>query len=209
MKTILLSTAYFAPVQYYSKLAQKGASVIIEKHEHYQKQSYRNRCTVYSANGLLDLTVPVVKTAASGTPVSLVKIAYDTPWQKLHFKSVESAYRRSPFYEYYIDDLLIFFRHRHEYLYEFNMQIMKVICSLIGIKPDLRESGKYMTPDSGTVDLRTGIHPKKIRQLSDSDFHPQPYIQVFSDKYGFKPNLSILDLLFNTGPDAKQLLTVP
>ena len=202
---ILLSTAYFAPIQYYSKLVRYG-NVFIERHENYNKQSYRNRCTIYTANGLLDLVVPVVKTGEIKIPITEVEISYDTLWQKLHFKAIESAYRRSPFYEYYIDDLMTFFIDRHHYLYEFNMQILSTICSLMKIPFHVQESSKYLKPAEGIIDLRNGIHPKINRQQTDADFVSPQYTQVFADKWGFKPDLSILDLLFNTGPEAKELL---
>ena len=206
-KVILLSTAYFAPVQYYSKLLLKDTTVFIEKYENYNKQSYRNRCTIFSANGLLDLVIPIVKMQEPKIPITQVEISYDTPWQKLHFKAIESAYRRSPFYEYYIDDLMPFFTGRHTFLYSFNMQILSVICRLIKIPLTIRESKTYMKADINTIDLRNAIHPKTNKQTSDDEFTVKQYSQVFSDKSGFMPNLSILDLLFNTGPGAAQMLT--
>ena len=196
----LLSTAYFAPILYYSKLIQ-GVPVMIERHEHYNKQSYRNRCTIYSANGLLDLTVPVARAGEPKIPVTEVEIAYDMLWQKQHVKAIESAYRRSPFYEYYIDDLMVFFNDRHRYLYDFNMLIMRKVCRLIHISPCIQESNEFMTSGEGIADLRNSIHPKN----NDTIDTPR-YTQVFADKWGFKPNLSILDLLFNVGPETKDLL---
>ena len=204
----LLSTAYFAPIQYYSKLL-RYEQIIVERHENYCKQSYRNRCTIYTAGGLLDLVVPVMKSGELKMPIAEVEISYDTLWQKLHFKAIESAYRRSPFYEYYIDDLMVFFNARHRYLYEFNMQITRTVCSLMKIPLRVQESREYIkSPAEGIIDLRNGIHPKTNRQQLDADFVPQHYTQVFADKFGFKPNLSILDLLFNTGPDAKKILAL-
>jgi len=202
---ILLSTAYFAPIQYYSKL-KKYDQIVIEKYENYCKQSYRNRCTIYTANGLLDLVVPVSKPFEPKIPITEVEISYDTVWQKLHFKAIESAYRRSPFYEYYIDDLMTFFNYRHHYLYEFNMQIMRMICHLMKIPFHVLESHEYIKPAEGIIDLRGSIHPKVNRQNTDIEFIPPHYIQVFTNKWGYKSNLSILDLLFNTGPEAKDLL---
>jgi len=202
---LVLSTAYFAPIQYYSKLVRYG-QIVVERHENYCKQTYRNRCRVYTANGLLDLVVPIVKNGELKMPITEVEISYDTLWQKLHFKAIESAYRRSPFYEYYIDDLMVFFSVRHRYLYEFNMQIMRTVCSLTKIPFRIQESREYMKPSEEIIDLRNGIHPKTNRQQTDADFVPPHYTQVFANKWGFQPNLSILDLLFNTGPEAKDLL---
>jgi hypothetical protein len=204
-KTLLLSTAYFGPIQYYSKLLQ-GAFVVVERHEHYSKQSYRNRCTVSSANGLMDLVVPIAKTGKAKIPITEAEIAYDTLWQKIHFKTIESAYRRSPFYEYYIDDLLVFFNKRHPFLYEFNMQILNTIQKLIKIPAVIQESRSYHAAGDSMIDLRNAIHPKQHRQDTDPDFAASGYVQVFSDKFGFQPNLSILDLLFNTGPEARAVL---
>jgi len=200
----LLSTAYFAPISYYSKLLDDDSTVIIEKHENYSRQSYRNRCTICTANGLLDLVVPVVKPDKAKILITEVEIAYDTLWQKQHFKSIESAYRRSPFYEFYIDDLMIFFNQRHRYLYQFNMQIMSVVCDLIKIPLRVQESTQFRkTVGEDIIDLRNIIHPKTEQQHTCNQ---QRYTQVFCDKWGFKPNLSILDLLFNAGTESKKIL---
>ena len=202
---LLLSVAYFAPIQYYSCLVRHG-HVVIERHENYSRQSYRNRCTILTTNGLLDLVVPVVKPDKPKIPITEVEISYDTPWQKLHFKAIESAYRRSPFYEYYIDELMMFFNCRHRYLYEMNMQIMRTMCGLMKIPFTAQESREYMKPSEEIIDLRNRIHPKTKQPPVDAEFVSPHYTQVFTDKWGFKPNLSILDLLFNTGPEAKKML---
>jgi len=204
--TYLLSTAYFAPISYYSILLSDDSSVIIEKRENYSRQSYRNRCTIYSANDLQHLVVPVVKPGKSKISITEVEISYDTPWQKLHFKAIESAYRRSPFYEYYIDDLMIYFNQRHRYLYQFNMQILHTVCDLIKITLRIKENSHYIkSVDDNIIDLRNSIHPKITQQTTNN---PPRYTQVFANKWGFKPNLSILDLLFNTGPEAKKILAL-
>ena len=204
---LLLSTAYFAPISYYSKLLSDDSVVVIEMHENYVRRSYRNRCTIYAANGLQDLVVPVVKADKPKIPITEVEISYDTSWQKQHFKAIESAYRRSPFYEYYIDDLMAFFNCRHNNLYEFNMLIMKTVCRLLKIPLNIRESSSYIKfAGEGTIDLRNVIHPKIKQTHTIPDFIPPVYNQVFAEKYGFKPDLGILDLLFNTGPEAKKLL---
>ena len=199
---LLLSTAYFAPILYYSVLI-RGEQVIMERHENYNKQSYRNRCTIFSANGLLDLTVPVARTKEPKIPVTEVEIAYDMLWQKQHFKTIESAYRRSPFYEYYIDDLMTFFNGCHRYLYDFNMQIMRKVCSLIQISPHVQESDIFMKSGEEITDMRNSIHPK-MNGKTDTPH----YAQVFAGKWGFQPNLSILDLLFNMGPETKNYLSI-
>lgn len=198
---LLLSTAYFAPILYYSGLI-RDELVVMERHEHYNKQSYRNRCIIYSANGLLDLAVPVARTKEPKIQVTEVEIAYDMLWQKQHFKAIESAYRRSPFYEYYIDDLMIFFNGHYRYLYDFNMQIVRKICSLIKISPHIQESNDFVKSGDGIIDMRNSIHPKVTYKIDTPC-----YMQVFANKWGFKHNLSILDLLFNVGPEAKNYLS--
>jgi septin family protein len=145
--------------------------------------------------------VPVAKNKEPKILITEVEIAYDTLWQKQHFKAIESAYRRSPFYEYYIDDLMIFFNSKHRYLYDFNMQIMHKVCSLINISPCIQESSEFVKSSEEIIDLRNSIHPK-ITCTADI---PR-YTQVFADKWGFKPNLSILDLIFNVGPETKNKL---
>ena len=200
---LVLSTAYFAPVQYYSLLLSEG-DVFIERHENYIKQSYRNRCTIYSANGLLSIVVPVAKSEKAKISVSEIEISYDMNWQKQHFKAIESAYGRSPFYEYYIDDLMIFFNRRYRYLYEFNMEILRSVCNLMNTPFRAHESDAYINAaDRGIIDMRNLIHPKIIPENIDKMPH---YTQVFANKHGFKANLSILDLLFNTGPEAKKYI---
>ena len=200
---LVLSTAYFATIRYFSVLLSDATVCYIERHENYVKQSYRNRCTIYSANGLLDLVVPVAKSVKPKIPVAEVEISYDMTWQKQHFKAIESAYRRSPFYEFYIDDLMLFFNCRHRYLYDYNMHILRTICTMINIPFRVQESQTYISTTDACIDYRNIIHPKVVQQ--HLDIFPQ-YTQVFSEKWGFKPNLSILDLLFNMGPESKNYI---
>ena len=198
---ILLSTSYFGPVQYYCKLLQ-FKNVLIEQWENYSKQSYRNRCNIYGANGVLALSVPVVKATSKKILTKDVQISYDTNWQKLHWKGIESAYKSSPYFEYYIDDLEKFFNKRWNYLLEYNLEIQKVICEILELEAHCSLTTDFIeneTPD--LADARDTIHPKKSKSLCDSDFNPKPYTQVFGDKHGFVPNLSILDVVFNLGPE--------
>ncbi|MFA8435158.1 MAG: WbqC family protein [Marinifilaceae bacterium] len=201
-KSILLSTAYFAPIQYYCKLVQYQ-DVLIEKFENYSKQSYRNRCNIYGANGLLSLSVPIEKASKKKILTKDVRITYDTNWQKLHWKGIESAYKSSPYYEYYIDDIQRFFHKKWDYLLDFNMEIQEELLNILEITPNLSLSEDYIESlPEGMLDLRDGIHPKKSKNMDDPHFDAEAYTQVFSDRHGFLPNLSILDAIFNLGPEA-------
>ncbi|WP_372642120.1 WbqC family protein [Ancylomarina sp.] len=203
--TVLLSTAYFAPIQYYSKLVQ-FPNVLIEQFENYSKQSYRNRCNIFGANGALALTIPVVKASSKKILTKDVRISYDTDWQKQHWKGIESAYQSSPFYEYYIDDLKKFFDRRWDFLLDMNLQIQEEICSLIDLDYNIKLTDDYIEDVNQIVDFREGIHPKASKSIVDLSFVSKEYYQVFSDKKGFIENLSILDLLFNMGPDSLMYL---
>ena len=131
MNNLLLTTAYFPPISYFSAITQ-ATQVTIEQYENFGKQSYRNRCNIMAANGVLALTVPVVK-ANSKTLTKDLKITYATPWQKLHFKGIESAYKNSPYYEYYIDDIEPFFRKREAFLLDLNQGILNALLKMLGI----------------------------------------------------------------------------
>nr|WP_320118728.1 WbqC family protein [uncultured Marinifilum sp.] len=202
----LLASSYFAPIQYYCKLIQYN-KVLIEQWENYSKQSYRNRCNIYGANGILALSVPVIKASNRKIFTKDVKISYDTNWQKLHLKGIEAAYKSSPFYEYYIDDLERFFTQKWEYLLEFNMEIQAEICSLLEIEANIELTTDFIQNETNNIiDYRDSIHPKISKNKADSTFNAKPYTQVFGDKYGFQSNLSILDVLFNLGPDGLSYL---
>ncbi|WP_321280890.1 WbqC family protein [Marinifilum fragile] len=204
--TALLSTAYFAPIQYYCKLIQYP-NVMIEQWENYSKQSYRNRCNIYGANGALAISVPVVKATNKKVLTKDVKISYDTNWQKLHWKGIESAYKSSPFYEYYIDDLERFFNQKWDFLLDFNLEIQTEISEILEIENKHSLTEDFIPLDAPDItDFRNVIHPKPSKGINDTEFAPQFYTQVFGDKHGFIPNLSILDLIFNLGPDSSYYL---
>lgn len=198
---VLLNTAYFPPIQYFSKIVRFN-KILIEQYESYGKQSFRNRCDIYGANGKLTLSVPVIEGARKKVLTKDIKIEYTTNWQKIHFKSIESAYRRSPYYEYYIDDIEPLFNKEFEYLLDFNNAIIDVINGILDISPNIEMTDDYIVNVGDIVDWREGIHPKKSKIKIDNNFYTDQYTQVFSDKGGFIPNLSILDLIFNLGPES-------
>jgi hypothetical protein len=203
---IYLTTSYFGPVHYFARLIN-SSEAIIEKYENYSKQSYRNRCEIFGANGKLSLSIPILIASRKKILIKDVKISYETNWQKLHWKTIESAYRNSPFYEYYIDEFEVFFVKRYDFLYDFNRQILDTVCKNLKISIPIKDSEDYIFADDALInDFREIIHPKKDYHLSDPDFNPALYFQVFSDRFGFIPNLSILDVLFNLGNQSPEYL---
>ena len=194
---VLLSTTYFGPIQWYQKL-YRADEVWIERCERFQKQTYRNRCIIATANGPQALTVPVVHDPEALPGAQ--RISDHGNWRHLHWNALQSAYGDSPFFMYYEDDLRPFFsEHRWEYLFDFNEAIRQTICQLLDIHPHVSYTTAY-TPSPSTTDYRTAIQPKQ--PAPDPDFTPRRYYQVYEAKHGFMPNLSIVDLLFNMGPEA-------
>ena len=202
----ILSTAYLAPIQYYSKLIQYS-SCIIEHFEHFTKQTYRSRCDIYSPNGLKTLSVPLVK-RDHRQAVKDLKISYDYDWQKLHWRTLESSYRRSPYFEYFEDDLSPFFHDKKfDYLIDLNEALQQEILSLLKLKPKYSFTSEYHKIVADADDYRNLILPKNTFD-SDKTFQSVKYMQVFETRHGFIPNLSIVDLLFNQGPRAIEQLKV-
>jgi len=203
--TGILSIAYLGPVRYFSKFLLHN-SIIIEKHENYSRQTYRNRCEIYGANGRISLSIPVKKGDEHKTLIKDVRIEYDKRWQHLHWKSIESAYRSSPFYEFFCDDLAPFFSKKEKFLFDFNFGLMTTMLNLIEMPVEFNFSDEYISEPDQSTDYRDTIHPKN-NDGSDPLFDPENYNQVFGEKHGFQANLSILDLVFNEGPNTVEILT--
>ena len=212
--TTLLSTTYFGPIQWYQKLYRADA-VMIERCESFQKQTFRNRCIIATTQGLQALTVPVVGRATQHpspithhpSPIKDIRISDHGNWRHLHWNAIQSAYGESPFFEYYEDDLRPFFEQRWEYLLDFNEAIRQKMCELLDIHPRVSFTTEFMPPPSPIThhpspiaDYRDAIQPK--HPVEDPDFKPRRYYQVYEQKHGFLPNLSILDLLMNMGPES-------
>ena len=200
MQTVLLSTTYFGPVQWYQKL-YRAEHVEIEQWESFQKQTYRNRCMIATTNGIQALTVPVEHNCQL---IKDVRISDHGNWRHLHWNALQSAYGESPFFEYYQDDIRPFFEKRWTYLLDFNEEIRSKMCELIDFEPNVKRSEEFtaygLQFTEEYADYREAIRPK--HPADDPDFTPKPYYQVYAQKHGFLPNLSILDLLFNMGPEA-------
>ncbi len=203
---ILLSTAYFPPIQYFSMISG-FKELFIEKHENYSKQSYRNRCNILSANGMLPLVIPVKRLRGTKTSISDIRPDNSYNWQRLHSISIASAYRSAPFYEYYIDDIKPFFDKKFNFLLDLNTAILDKLLSVLKISVTRKFTSEYIDDvPTGIIDLRDEIHPKSRNPGKNKLFKPVVYPQVFQEKHGFRQDLSIIDLLFNTGPDARSII---
>ena len=205
MKTAILSSAYFAPVQWYQKL-NRYENIVIEQHDNFIKQTYRNRCVIATTQGLQALTIPVERPSDARldkTQLKDIRISDHGNWRHLHWKALLSAYGESPFFEYYADDIHPFYEKKYKFLLDFNMEINAKMMELLDIeKSSLSLSNEYSSyeGDSDTVDFREVIRPKHPGE--DKEWQPKKYYQVYQQKFGFQPNLSILDLLFNEGNEA-------
>ncbi len=196
----LLSSTYFGPVQWYQKLNRYGLC-LLERHDHFVKQTYRNRCLIATTAGTQALTVPTEHGEESKCSMANMRISDHGNWRHIHWNALLSAYGESPFFEYYADDLRPFFEQQWEYLFDFNLAITRKLCELLDIRPNLQLTDHYADADAlGASDFRDTIRPKK--PMADPSFVPTPYYQVYQQKHGFQPNLSILDLLFNEGNEA-------
>jgi len=202
---ILLSTAYFAPIRYFSKLAVYP-EIYIEQYENFVKQTYRNRAVILGANGPISLIVPVEKGRSQKVKIKDLRIAYDEEWQRNHWRTIFSAYNSSPFFEYYADDIETFFRKKHEFLFDFNQQVTETIADILEIPVSLKLTEDFEQIPEDCLNFREQISPKTHLTNPDPQFVPQSYTQVFAEKFGFVPDLSILDLLFNEGPSAHSVL---
>ena len=212
----LLSTTYFGPVQWFQKL-YRYEEVEIEQWESFQKQTYRNRCLIATTQGIQALTVPVER--GTSPLIKDIRISDHGNWRHLHWNALVSAYGESPFFEYYQDDIRPFFKKRWDYLLDFNEAIREMMCELLDIQPKVKYSLEFkvyslemntLVAEKSTInykqstinkeiDFREGIRPK--HPMEDPDFEPKPYYQVYQQKHGFLANLSVLDLLFNMGPE--------
>lgn len=197
----LLPMFYLPPVTYFTAINQHKPNILIEKHEHLVKQTYRNRAHIYSPDGLLPLVVPVVKGAKVHTPVKDVKISNDFRWQRLHWMSLQSCYRRSAYFEFYEDDFVPFYERSFNFLYDYNEQLLNMILKFLKLPVQLRYTEEYHRNHPQLIDYRHIIHPK-----NEAEVEQKTYFQVFEERKGFLKDLSIVDLLFNQGPQAVNYL---
>ena len=204
-KDIILGSAYLAPVSYFAAL-YSCRKAYIERYDHYMKQTYRNRCVIASADGPLALTIPVEKSSEAKCAMKDIRVSEHGNWRHVHRNAFVAAYKQSPFFDYYADEFNAFFDRKYEFLYDFNMELTQWLCEQIDIQPELVPTTEYMDAGEGILDLREAIHPKKSAVDMASFYCPVPYYQVFDSRNGFQPDLSIVDLLFNMGPESLLVL---
>ena len=201
VRTMMISSLYLAPIAYYAALV-RAENALMEIHDNYQKQSYRNRCHIAGANGMLALSIPIEKPSSGKGAMKDIRIADHGNWQHLHWNAIVSAYNSTPFFQYYEDDFRPFYQHKLTHLHDFNEGLRQLICRLAGIETSVvYTSGYEAATGSGKCDLREVIHPKKKPR-----WVTPRYYQVFSDKNGFIADLSIIDLLFNMGNETSLFL---
>ena len=196
-KGAVLPMFYLPPVEYFTQLNKYKPDILIEREEHFPKQTYRNRAHISSPEGVLTLTVPVAKGSKTHTKIKDVKISYDHNWQRLHWQTLQACYRNSAYFEYYEDEFSPFYNKNLQvpYLFDYNNQLLQLLLKCIKIKVDLKYTDVYHQKYSSIPDFRNSINPKSINKPGQ-----KVYFQVFEDRNGFLSNLSIVDLLFNQGP---------
>lgn len=218
--SVLLSTAYFPPVQYFAAMAEEftlspdrviPSIVYLEACENYQKQSYRNRCVIYSQSGEEALTFPVIhENGTHKIPIREIRIDYRKNWVTQHLRAIASAYGTSAFFEYYRDELFSLIESRPERLFDLNLSLIRFFIDKAGLPVDIRLTDSFLSGDEAVKaygkDLRETIHPKRPDTVMSDMGLEKPYFQVFARRYGFIGNLSIMDLLFNEGPDSISFL---
>ncbi|MCU0370370.1 MAG: WbqC family protein [Bacteroidales bacterium] len=201
IEKIILPTGYFPPVSYFAYILHSH-SVFIEQMETFPRQTYRNRCEILTSSGKLNLIVPVSKPNGNHTLTRDIEICYREPWQQHHWKSIQTAYRSSPFFNYYADIILPLFTNKESSLIALNNNISRILGIITGINAEFHFTEDYVKSPGEMLDLRSAFSPHK-KQFK---FQFREYPQVFGHRSGFTGDLSILDVIFNLGPETKDYL---
>jgi len=197
---ILIHPNYFPNIHQFTQII-KANNILFEVSDNYQKQTFRNRTYIYGANGKLGLFIPVIHTHKYRELFKDVKISYDSNWMDLHLKSLQSAYRSSPYFEYFEDDFIKLYSEKEKFLADFNIKCIRLISSLLDLDLDYKISGEYVEKTNDIIDLRDLSNARKEKKIDTPK-----YIQVFESKHGYINNLSILDLIFSEGPNSVSLI---
>jgi len=198
LKTHILLEPQYAGSLSYWKLIANAQHILFEQYENYSKRSFRNRCHILSPNGILRLSIPLEHGKNQHCALKDVRISYNENWQKLHWQSLQSCYRRSPFFEFYEDKLIRFYEEKIPFLLDYNLQLFEVLSTLIKIKPEYTLTTAYEKQAAHAYsDFRNVLLPDKNR--SDFSIDLKPYLQVFADRMDFQSEVAIYDLLFNCG----------
>ena len=198
---ILIHPNYFPNIHQFTQII-KANNILFEVSDNYQKQTFRNRTYIYGANGKLGLFIPVIHTHKNRELFKDVKISYDSNWMDLHLKSLQSAYRSSPYFEYFEDDFIKLYSEKEKFLADFNIKCIRLISSLLDLDLVYKISGEYVEKTNDIIDLRDLSNARKEKKIDTPK-----YIQVFESKHGYINNLSIIDLIFSEGPSSVSLIT--
>jgi hypothetical protein len=197
---ILVSTAYLPPLEYFSLISLAG-EIYIEREENYLKQTYRNRCYILSAHGPQPLSIPVYRGSLHKTLIKDIRIDYSKRWQQVHLRAMTASYNSSPFFEFYFENIENIISKKHAFLLDLNMELTVLILEILKVKKTISYSTNFEPAEVLKNDFRYKITPKK-----ETHFPVKEYFQVFKTGEGFVPGLSIVDLVFNMGPDSVQYL---
>jgi hypothetical protein len=187
---LILSTAYLPPISYIRECLQAD-EVMLEMHETYRKQTIRNHCFIAGPKGKQQLTIPVIKVNGNHTKTKEIRISDAMPWQRNHWRSIETAYNKSPFFLYYRDYFEPFYLKKVDFLVDFNMMLLEVVFNVLRIEKRITSTDHFHKPVDALI---TEVL--------------KPYTQVFVDLYGFLSDLSVIDLIFNLGPDTLEYFTI-
>jgi len=197
---ILIHPNYFPNIHQFTQII-KANNILFEVSDNYQKQTFRNRTYVYGANGKLGLFIPVIHSHKNRELFKDVKISYESNWMDLHLKSLQSAYRSSPYFEYFEDDFIKLYSKKEKFLADFNIKCIKLISNLLDLDLNFKISNEYVEKTNDIIDLRDLSNARKQKTIETPK-----YIQVFESKHGYLNNLSILDLIFSEGKNSVSLM---
>ncbi|MEI6173903.1 MAG: WbqC family protein [Bacteroidota bacterium] len=200
--SILIETAYLPPVAYMKEVLLADV-IVIEAYETYTKQTCRNHCTIYGPNGSQTLSIPVIKVNGNHTITGDIRISEHQPWQRIHWRSIETAYNNSPFFLFYQDLFAPFYEKKYRFLVDWNLEMMIVLLRILKLNRTVSLSEYYEKNPMGITDLRGTLIRKNTVKITDAPH----YTQVFEPRCGFIPGLSVMDVIFNLGPESKEYIS--